>query len=199
MPTITSSSFRRHLFGSTVVQSLQRCTCDGVSKEMRVYPKLVCNFAQSPISGPDQNRVIEDGTAYELKIGDADSSSVQLLRSIKPNSSSAATTGAWGKRARSASTFSRLAILPRANSRRMYGCDMIWSFCNSDCSFSVSTSQMVYPDRSIDQDQSFVLRRGAASAAGSLPPRDASRRAASLRTRRVSASLTRAAFSVIPV
>ena len=48
-------------------------------REIRVYPKLVCNFAQSPISGPDQNRLIEDGTAYELKIGDADSSSVQLL------------------------------------------------------------------------------------------------------------------------
>ena len=44
-----------------------------------MYPMLVCNFAQSPISGPDQNRLIEDGTAYELKIGDGDSSSVQLL------------------------------------------------------------------------------------------------------------------------
>ena len=42
-------------------------------------PKLVCNFAQSSISGPEQNRLIEYGTAYEMKIGNADSSSVQLL------------------------------------------------------------------------------------------------------------------------
>src|SRR5580700_10402824 len=46
--------------------------CNGRTlKQIRVYPKLVCNFAQSPISGPDQNRLIEDGAAYELKIDDA--------------------------------------------------------------------------------------------------------------------------------
>jgi hypothetical protein len=44
-----------------------------------VYPELVCNFAQLPISSPEQNRLIEDGTANELKIGNADSSSVQFF------------------------------------------------------------------------------------------------------------------------
>ena len=67
------------MFGSTVLQILQSRTCDGTTlTEIRVYPKLVCNFGQSSISGPDQNRLIEDCTAYELKIGDADSSSAQL-------------------------------------------------------------------------------------------------------------------------
>jgi len=43
-----------------------------------VYPELVCSFPQSPVSGPDRNRIIEDRTAYQVKIRKAESSSVQL-------------------------------------------------------------------------------------------------------------------------
>jgi len=45
---------------------------------------------------------------------------------------------------------------------------------------ALSITEMIYPDRGIDEDQAFFgRRRGGAFIPGALPPRSASRRAAS--------------------
>src|SRR6185437_2447271 len=65
--------------------------------------------------------------------------------------------------------------------------------------FRFRLAQVVDPDRGVNKDHSADLLRGAAVAFGSLPPRAASLRAASRWTSCRSASLTRAAFSVMAV
>src|SRR6266436_3766906 len=60
--------------------------------------------------------------------------------------------------------------------------------------------EMLDPDRRIDEDHPrFVRRRGISARSGSLPPRRASRRAASRSINALSASRTRADFSRMPV
>src|SRR5262245_1047582 len=64
----------------------------------------------------------------------------------------------------------------------------------------VARAQVVYPDRSIDQDHAGRgRRRGGRLSAGSCPPRRAKRRALSRSIKAFSASRTRADFSSKPV
>jgi hypothetical protein len=64
----------------------------------------------------------------------------------------------------------------------------------------IADPQMLDPDGRIDEDHPrFVRRRGIAVRPGSLPPRRASRRAASRSINARSASRTKADFSRIPV
>src|SRR5271167_1321096 len=66
--------------------------------------------------------------------------------------------------------------------------------------YRVGRPQVFDPDRRIDQDHlGFGRRRGIGLRLGSLPPRRASRRAASRSTNALSASRTSADFSRMPV
>ncbi len=64
----------------------------------------------------------------------------------------------------------------------------------------IALTQMIHPDRSVDQDHAGCgRRRGGTVSFGSLPPNRANRRALSRSIRALSASRTRADFSVRPV